>query len=194
MDGRLVLYAALFGHLAAAAPVASKSSGFAAANQAGNVPGYTDANAPFVDYSTTPLTVTVSTFGTDSQISAIHTSAPPPGAPGGADTLRTSEPTGHTTHGPYSGRPTTTGAVTNSALGTAIPALPPNPTATYYNTDGLLQDPEPIPYTPAGGLGTNGSEPRYMVESDFDYESIMLGLYQVSSNNNVLKVGSLIFV
>jgi hypothetical protein len=36
----------------------------------------------------------------------------------------------------------------------------------------------PIPYTPAGGLGTNGTEPRYMVNSDFDYESIMLGLYQ----------------
>ena len=35
-----------------------------------------------------------------------------------------------------------------------------------------------IPYTPYGGLGTNGSEPRYMVESDFDYESITLGLYQ----------------
>ena len=29
-----------------------------------------------------------------------------------------------------------------------------------------------------GGLGTNGSLPRYMVESDFDYESIALGLYQ----------------
>lgn len=36
----------------------------------------------------------------------------------------------------------------------------------------------PIPYTPAGGLGTNGTEPRYMVNSDFDYESIQLGLYQ----------------
>jgi len=29
-----------------------------------------------------------------------------------------------------------------------------------------------------GGLGTNGTQPRYMVESDFDYESIALGLYQ----------------
>ena len=36
----------------------------------------------------------------------------------------------------------------------------------------------PIPYTPAGGLGTNGTEPRYQVNSDFDYESIQLGLYQ----------------
>jgi hypothetical protein len=29
-----------------------------------------------------------------------------------------------------------------------------------------------------GGLGTNGTEPRYMVNSDFDFESIALGLYQ----------------
>lgn len=30
----------------------------------------------------------------------------------------------------------------------------------------------------SGGIGTNGTQPRYMVESDFDYESIALGLYQ----------------
>lgn len=30
----------------------------------------------------------------------------------------------------------------------------------------------------SGGLGTNGTEPRYMVNSDFDFESIALGLYQ----------------
>jgi hypothetical protein len=30
----------------------------------------------------------------------------------------------------------------------------------------------------SGGLGTNGTEPRYMVNSDFDFESITLGLYQ----------------
>ncbi len=47
-----------------------------------------------------------------------------------------------------------------------------------YNPDGLLNDPEPIPYEPAGGLGTNGTEPVYRVQSDFDYESILLGLYQ----------------
>jgi hypothetical protein len=29
-----------------------------------------------------------------------------------------------------------------------------------------------------GGLGTNGTLPRYMVNSDFDFESIALGLYQ----------------
>jgi hypothetical protein len=32
--------------------------------------------------------------------------------------------------------------------------------------------------TNPGGLGTNGTEPRYMVNSDFDYESITLALYQ----------------
>jgi hypothetical protein len=87
--------------------------------------------------------------------------------------------TGATTHGPYSGTPTTTGAAKAPAtLGTAIAPLPPNPTATYYNKNGLPQNPMPIPYMPAGGLGTNGTEPRYQVNSDFDYESIQLGLYQ----------------
>ncbi|TKA80362.1 hypothetical protein B0A49_01491 [Cryomyces minteri] len=66
----------------------------------------------------------------------------------------------------------------SSTIGLTIPALPPNPTATYYNTNGQLQKPEPAPYTPNGGLGTNGTLPRYMVESNFDYESITLGLYQ----------------
>lgn len=36
----------------------------------------------------------------------------------------------------------------------------------------------PAPYVPAGGLGTNGTEPRYMVNSDWDFESIALALYQ----------------
>lgn len=66
----------------------------------------------------------------------------------------------------------------NTTLAKTIAPLPPNPTATYYNVDGMLQKPAPAPYTPNGGLGTNGTEPRYMVNSDFDYESIQLGLYQ----------------
>merc|ERR1712093_755714 len=33
-------------------------------------------------------------------------------------------------------------------------------------------------HTPAGGLGTNGTEPVYRVQSDFDYQFILLGLYQ----------------
>lgn len=82
-------------------------------------------------------------------------------------------------HGPYTGTPTTTGAV--QAPGTLAPSIEPkplNPTATYYNSDGVPQDPMPAPYVPAGGLGTNGTLPRYMVESDWDFESIALGVYQ----------------
>ena len=84
-----------------------------------------------------------------------------------------SQVTGTTTHGPYTGKPTTTGALSLSVLAASIPALPPNPTATTYPSDGKLHNPEPAPYTPAGGLGTNGTEPVYNVKSDFDYESIV---------------------
>ena len=89
-----------------------------------------------------------------------------------------SQVTGVTTHGPYTGVPTTTGALSLSVLAASIPALPPNPTATTYPSDGQLHSPEPAPYTPAGGLGTNGTEPVYNVKSDFDYESIAVALYQ----------------
>ena len=82
-------------------------------------------------------------------------------------------------HDPFSGTPTVTGAVQGpTTLAASIPAGPPNPTATYYNKEGVPQDAFPAPYTPKGGLGTNGSLPRYMVNSDFDFESIALGLYQ----------------
>ena len=88
--------------------------------------------------------------------------------------------TSATYHGPYTGTPTTTGAVEGpTTLAASIAPLPLNPTATYYNTGGKPINPFPAPYTPAGGLGTNGTLPRYMVNSDFDYESIALGLYQV---------------
>ncbi|KAF2746564.1 hypothetical protein M011DRAFT_404516 [Sporormia fimetaria CBS 119925] len=135
------------------------------------VPGYTDADFPLtVEQSEGPL---ATSFFPDSQIPAIQTSAttePPRKSP---------DPTGPTSHGPFSGTPTTTGALqAPSTLGTVIPPLPPNPTATYYNAAGNLTEPVPIPYQPAGGLGTNGTLPRYMVESDFDFESIALGLYQ----------------
>jgi hypothetical protein len=79
-----------------------------------------------------------------------------------------------TSHGSYTGPPaTTTGALTTSVLALSIPMLPPNPTATTYPSDGKLHDPEPAPYTPAGGLGTNGTEPVYNAKSDFDYESLV---------------------
>ena len=114
-----------------------------------------------------------STFGPDSQVSASAvplTAAIPP--------IVSSQVTGPTSHGPYSGEATTTGALQSGPAAQSIPALAPNPTATYYNANGELTEVEPAPYTPAGGLGTNGSEPRYMVNSDFDFESIALGLYQ----------------
>lgn len=76
-------------------------------------------------------------------------------------------------HGPYSGKPTIIGAPSLSVLAPSIPALPPNPAATTYIADGNLHDPQPAPYQPAGGLGTNGEEPVYNVKSDFDFQSLV---------------------
>jgi hypothetical protein len=143
------------------------------------VPAYTGADAPYkTDDASVDLSKLATSFGLNSAVNAIHTAVPTRNEPGAAAPLRSSLVTGSTTHGPYSGVPTTIGAVTTATLGLTIGTLPANPTATYYNTNGKLTQPEPAPYTPAGGLGTNGSLPRYMVESDFDYESITLGLYQ----------------
>jgi Ferritin-like domain len=47
-----------------------------------------------------------------------------------------------------------------------------------YPSDGQLHDPQPAPYVPAGGGGTNGTEPVYNAKSDFDYQSLALALYQ----------------
>ncbi|TGO11654.1 hypothetical protein BPAE_0910g00010 [Botrytis paeoniae] len=88
------------------------------------------------------------------------------------------EVTGVTSHGPYSGTPTTTGALSTIALASEVPILPARKAETTYVPDGTLHEPQPIPYQPAGGLGTNGTEPVYRVQSDFDYQSILLGLYQ----------------
>ncbi|KAH3917498.1 hypothetical protein HBI56_108620 [Parastagonospora nodorum] len=143
----------------------------AAAAPAPQVAGYTNADASFS--VSDPVGSIATSFGEASQIPA------QPTAPGSAPPRRSSDVTGATSHGPYSGQATVTGAAQAPAtLGTAIEPLGPAPTATYYNTNGLPQNPMPIPYTPAGGLGTNGTEPRYQVNSDFDYESIQLGLYQ----------------
>lgn len=78
-----------------------------------------------------------------------------------------------TSHGPFTGVPTTTGALSTTVLAASIAPLPPNPTATVYPSDGKLHFPEPAPYTPNGGLGTNGTEPVYKPQSDFDYESLV---------------------
>jgi hypothetical protein len=56
--------------------------------------------------------------------------------------------------------------------------IQPNPTATYYNPNGKLTEPMPMPYMPAGGVGTNGTVPVYMVQSDYDYQSVALGVHQ----------------
>lgn len=119
-------------------------SAFAVAAPAPQVPGYTDADFP--DVSVTEATgAPATTFGPDSQINAILTT------PGSAPPRRSSVLTGATSHGPFSGTATTTGAEqAPTTLGTAIPPLPPNPTATYYNPNGKLQDPAPIPYQPNG--------------------------------------------
>ncbi|KAI9807658.1 MAG: hypothetical protein M1825_005599 [Sarcosagium campestre] len=77
-----------------------------------------------------------------------------------------------------SASPTVIGAKSNAPLAPSIPILPPGPDATSYPRTGELQDPLAAPFTPNGGLGTNGSEPIYQVISDFDYESIALALYQ----------------
>ncbi|KAI1800241.1 ferritin-like domain-containing protein [Daldinia bambusicola] len=84
-----------------------------------------------------------------------------------------------TSHGAYTGPPaTTTGALSTEVTALTIPARPPEQYKLQYPADGQLHQPQPAPYTPGGGLGTNGTEPVYRVVSDFDYESIALALYQ----------------
>lgn len=112
---------------------------------------------------------------------AQHAGSPISDIPGATDPVQplvSSQITGTASHGPYEGIPTTTGAVSNSPVATDISILPPSSTALAYTADGLLHEEQPIPYQPAGGLGTSGNEPVYRVQSDFDYESILLGLYQ----------------
>ena len=47
-----------------------------------------------------------------------------------------------------------------------------------YVANGNLTQNATMPYTPYGGLDTNGTIPVYAPLSDFDYESLALGLYQ----------------
>src|SRR5215469_8084220 len=113
------------------------------------VAGYTDANATFAQ-TPSPLGSLATSFPPDSQVAAIHTSAPSSGQSGAAPPRVSSDVTGPTSHGPYGGEPTTTGAVSTKILASSIAPEPANPTATYYNKNGLLQNPEPAPYTPNG--------------------------------------------
>ncbi|KAI4866462.1 ferritin-like domain-containing protein [Hypoxylon rubiginosum] len=84
-----------------------------------------------------------------------------------------------TSHGRFTGPPaTTTGALSTRVTASSIAARPAEKYKSQYPADGKLHQPQPAPYTPGGGLGTNGSEPVYRVISDFDYESVALALYQ----------------
>lgn len=76
-------------------------------------------------------------------------------------------------HTSYMGTPTITGALSASSIGSGISSGKVAPSATTYPSDGKLHDPEPAPYVPAGGLGTNGTIPVYNAKSDFDYESLV---------------------
>ena len=86
------------------------------------------------------------------EIPAVLTTPPRGTMPGAAPTRVSPDPTGPTTHGPYSGSATTTGAEkapTTLALAFDGPPIS-NPTATYYNANGKLTAPAQLPYTPGG--------------------------------------------
>ncbi|KAI2463902.1 ferritin-like domain-containing protein [Annulohypoxylon bovei var. microspora] len=96
-----------------------------------------------------------------------------------ATTVPVVQVTNVTSHGRFTGPPaTTTGALSTDVAAATIVASPPESYKLEYPADGKLHEEEPAPYTPDGGLGTNGSEPVYRVISDFDYESVALALYQ----------------
>lgn len=68
---------------------------------------------------------------------------------------------------------TSVGALSTSILAPSVPQLPPSPSTTAYPRDGQLHGAQPAPFTPSGGLGTNGSEPVYIPETDFDFQSMV---------------------
>lgn len=79
-------------------------------------------------------------------------------------------------HTPFSGTPSTRGALTATSIGTSIiPAASVLPAETTYPANGKLNQAEPAPYVPAGGvgIGNNASIPVYDIQSDYDYESLV---------------------
>jgi hypothetical protein len=84
------------------------------------------------------------------QVNAIFTTVPLGTQPGAAPPLVTSATTDITTHGPWSGTPTTVGQEQAPATLSATLPVKPNPTATYYNTNGKLTQPELVPFMPGG--------------------------------------------
>lgn len=85
------------------------------------------------------------------EIPAVFTTPPRGTEPGAAPTRVSDHVTGPTTHGPYSGTATTTGAVKAPTTITDKIDIPlAGPTHTYYNPNGLLSSPAPLPYMPGG--------------------------------------------
>ena len=150
MYSNLVFTPALLAAVALAAP-------------APQVPGYTGATTITASSAASGQTL-ATVFGPDSQISA---SIPTPGL---QPPRVSSDLTGPTSHGPFSGTPTTTGAAKAPAtLAASVGTLPPNPTATYYNAAGVPQNPMPAPYTPAGMLHFRALKRRftYLCQADW---------------------------
>jgi hypothetical protein len=138
--------------LISAACVASLAAGAAISlpAYAAILSGYTDAD---VDFPQTPSPIgdLPSVPPSASQVEAVETSVPRGAASGAAPPRVGEDFTGPTSHGPYNGpEPTTTGALSNSPLAASIAPQGPNPTATYYNQQGVLLQQQPAPYTPAG--------------------------------------------
>lgn len=76
-------------------------------------------------------------------------------------------------HTSFTGTPTVVGALNATSVGTGISSLGVAPGATTYPSDGKLHQPQPAPFVPGGGLGTNGTTPVYNAKSDFDYQSLV---------------------
>ncbi|EEA26129.1 hypothetical protein TMatcc_005620 [Talaromyces marneffei ATCC 18224] len=91
-------------------------------------------------------------------------------------------------HGPYRGSASVTGALTASSVGTGVVVGEAPPAQTTYPSDGRLHDAQPGPYVPAGGIGTN-TTPIYSVQSDYDYQSLALALYQAWLQLDLFQYG-----
>ncbi|KAK9370361.1 ferritin-like domain-containing protein [Lipomyces kononenkoae] len=88
--------------------------------------------------------------------------------------------------GPANATNTTTSAL--NPFGTGF--LLSNGSSGYvYNATGNLTSPESGPFTPSGGIGNNGSEPNYHPLSDYDYQSLLLVLYQENMEANLFESG-----
>lgn len=163
-----------------AGEVSSHSTASAGTEASAAAAGTTEAPAPGAQNGTGALVPCVAPSSTSTSVPTLAPiSAPQPPPTGYPVIVSENGYFSAPSHGPYTGTPTTTGAVkAPSTLGASVAIKPANPTATYYNANGALQKPMPASYIPDGGLGTNGSLPRYMVNSDWDFESIALGVYQ----------------